>query len=117
MKVLRESLLVDEDTGSAVVRHSSWATGLHILVVVEGLVADTARTFVEQPAVIAEYLTAKALMQGAHLRVLESSDETTILQTSVKQMACISFSVFKAVDLWSDGTGTLLEVVNRPSPF
>jgi hypothetical protein len=33
MKVLRESLPVDEDTRSGAVRHSSWVTGLHILVV------------------------------------------------------------------------------------
>ena len=33
MKVLRESLLVDEDTGSGAVRHSSWVTCLQIVVV------------------------------------------------------------------------------------
>jgi hypothetical protein len=33
IKVVRESLLVNEDTGSGAVRHSSWVTGLHIVVV------------------------------------------------------------------------------------
>jgi hypothetical protein len=33
MKVLRESLLVDENTGSVVVRHSPWVTCLHLVVV------------------------------------------------------------------------------------
>jgi hypothetical protein len=33
MKVVRESLLVDENTGSGVVRHSPWVTGQHIVVV------------------------------------------------------------------------------------
>jgi hypothetical protein len=33
MKVLRESPLVDEDTGSGAVRHSSWVIGVHSVVV------------------------------------------------------------------------------------
>jgi hypothetical protein len=33
MKVPRESLLIDEDTGSGLVRHSPWVTCLHLVVV------------------------------------------------------------------------------------
>jgi hypothetical protein len=61
----------------------------------EGLLAGTARTFVGQAAVIPSHLITKAF-DAMRPQRLKGLDET-ILQTSLEQVACISFSIFKAV--------------------